>query len=108
MALELQFGTNIRTAIQLIEDGEVNPIIDFDGTRYLIEPRPEIGTIHWTPFDLTTQQIIGTKKFKYPYAAHNVLAEGILGPSSRSYSEDATITTFPNFPVPLDNGFVIP
>lgn len=108
MALELQFGTNIRVAIQLIEDGDVNPIIDFDGIRYLIEPRPEIGTIHWTPFDLTTQQIIGTKKFKYPYAAHNVLAEGILGPSSRSYSETATITDFPNFPIPLDTGTVIP
>ncbi len=48
------------------------------------------------------------KKFKYPYAAHNVLAEGILGPSSRSYSEEATITDFPNFPVPPDNGIVIP
>ena len=108
MALELKFGTNIRLAIQLIQDGEVNPIIDFDGTRYLIEPRHEIGTIHWTPFNLTTQTIIGTKKFKYPYAAHNVLAEGILGPSSRSYSETATITDFPNFPVPLDNGTVVP
>ncbi len=108
MALELQFGTNIRLAIKLIEDGDVNPIIDFNGTRFLIEPRPEIGTIHWTPFDLASQTIIGTKKFKYPYAAHNVLAEGILGPSSRSYSEPATTTTFPNFPVPPDGGIVVP
>lgn len=109
MAIEIKFGTNIRTAVQLILDGDVNPFIDFDDIRYSIDISAwHRGMIKWTPFNLTTQIIIGDKIFTYPYAAHNVIAEALLGPSSRSYPSIATNTTFPNFPVPLDDGFVIP
>ena len=106
--IELKFGTKILIALKLIRDGDVNPIIDFDGVRYSIDIREDIGMLKWTPFDLTTQLIIGTKTFTYPYAAHNILEHAILGPSSKSYPSLATNTTFPNFPVILDNGRVIP
>jgi len=109
MATELKFNTNIRRAIELINDGEVNPIIDFDDVRYSIDVSAwNHGMLKWTPFNLTTQLLIGDKTYTYPYAAHNVLAEAILGPSSKSYPSAAGNITFPNFPVPLDNGIVTP
>lgn len=110
MAIELVFGSRIKLAEELITDGTVNPIIDFDGIRYSIEINKGTGMLRWTPFNLTTQLPTGTVTFIYPYANHNVLAEAIFGPSSKHYSNPSTNAqaTFPNFPVPLDFGTVTP
>jgi len=108
MAIELKFNTRVYVAEELITAGEVNPIVDFDGTRYSIEINSGTRMIYWTPFDLASQTIIGTKTYTYPYAAHNILQEALLGPASKAYSNPATNTTFPNFPVPLDMGTVTP
>lgn len=110
MAIELKFSTRVNLAEQLITDGEVNPIIDFDGTRYSILINKGSGMVEWIPFLLTTQTIIGDKKYTVPYAAHSILLESILGASSKHYPSFATAaeSTFPNFPVPLDMGTVTP
>ncbi len=110
MAIELKFDTRINVAEQLITDGEVNPIIDFNGTRYFISISKASGMVEWVPFTLSTQMIIEDKIYTYPYAAHSILLEALLGPSSKAYSRFATSSesTFPNFPVPLDNGTVTP
>ena len=111
MAIELQFGTNVNQAVDLINSGDVNPILDFNDTRYSIDTSGwSRGSITWIPFSLSLQQIIGDQKFTVPYASHNVLAEVLLGPSSQAspspVNPDDTI--FPNFPVPPTEGFVIP
>jgi len=108
MAIELKFSTRVYLAEELITAGEVNPIVDFDGTRYSLEIDSGSRMVRWTPFDLASQLIIGTKTYTYPYAAHNILLEALRGPSSQAYSNPATDTTFPNFPVPLDMGTVTP
>ena len=110
MAIELEFSTRVYLADQLIEDGEVNPILDFDGMRYSIEINNGTRMLEWTPFDLTSQLIIGTKIYTYPYAAHSILLEALRGPSSQAYHRVATASesVFPNFPVPLDMGTVTP
>ena len=110
MAIELKFNTRVNLAEQLITDGEVNPIIDFDGTRYSISINKGSGMVEWVPFLLSTQTIIGEKIYTYPYANHNILQEALLGPSSQTYSRFATSSesTFPNFPVPPDMGSVTP
>jgi len=109
MAIELTFNTNIRTAIELLLADEVNPIIDFDGTRYLINiSKWQYGGIRWTPFNLSTQEIIGEVTYVYPFAAHNTLKDAIFGPSSKHYREPAASTIFPAFPTPRDYGTVTP
>lgn len=110
MAIELVFGTRIKTAEDLIREDTVNPILDFDGVRYFIEIDKGAGMLSWTPFNLATQLPTGTVTYVYPYANHNVLAEAIFGPSSKNWSNPSTTAqaTFPNFPVPLDYGTVTP
>ena len=110
MATELTFGTRVNAAWDFIQEGLVNPIIDFDGIRYSIEINKGTGMVRWTPFTLTTQLPVGTVTYVYPYANHNVLAEALFGPSSRNYFNPSTDAqnTFPSFPVPLDTGTVIP
>lgn len=110
MAIELVFGTKIKAAEDFIREGTVNPILDFDGVRYSIEINKGTGMLRWTPFNLSTQLPTGTVTYVYPYANHNVLAEAIFGPSSRSQFKASTAAqaTFPNFPVPLDLGTVTP
>lgn len=110
MAIELKFSTRVNLAEQLITDGEVNPIIDYDGIRYSISINKGTGMVRWIPFQLSTQTIIGDKLYTYPYANHNILLEAILGPSSKHYPRAATSSesVFPNFPVPLDVGTVTP
>ena len=110
MAIKLVFGTRIILAEELISDGTVNPMIDFDNVRYSIEINKGTGMLRWTPFNLTTQLPTGTVTYIYPYAAHNVLAEALFGPSSKHHSNPSTAeqATFPNFPVPLDLGVVTP
>lgn len=102
-------NTRIRDAIKYILNDEVNPIIDVNGTRYLIDiSNWELGTIIWTPFDIASQTIIGEKSYAYPFASHNIFFEAILGPAAENYSQPAVTTTFPSFPVPDENGTVIP
>lgn len=110
MTIELVFGSNIKLAEDLIREGTVNPIIDFDGIRYSIEIDKGAGMVRWTPFDLVTQLPTGTVTFIYPYANHNFLAEALFGPSSKNYFNPSTDAqaTFPNFPLPLDFGTVTP
>jgi len=110
MAIELKFQTRTNLAEELITEGEVNPIIDFDGVRYSISISKGRGMVEWVPFTLATQTIIGDKIYTVPYAAHSILLESILGASSKSYPRFATSaeSTFPNFPVPPDMGSVTP
>lgn len=110
MAIELKFTTKVNLAEELITNGEVNPMIDFDGTRYSISISKASRMLEWVPFNLVTQTIIGDKIYTVPYAAHNILIESLLGVSSKAYSRFATTSesTFPNFPLPLDLGIVTP
>ena len=109
MAIELTFNTNIRTGVQMILDDEVNPILDFDGKRYLINiTNWNLGSIIWTEFDLTTQEVIGEHAYSYPYASHNTFKDCIFGPSSRSYPREIPTDVFPSFPTPRDYGTVTP
>ncbi len=110
MAIELKFNTRVILAEELITDGEVNPIIDFSGTRFSISIDKASGMVEWTPFDLVTQTIIEDKIYTVPYAAHNILQEMLFSGSSKAYPRIATDSesVFPNFPVPLDFGTVTP
>lgn len=109
MPIELTFNVRIRTAIDLILNDEVTPIIDLDGTRYLITvDNWDQGSIMWTPFDIATQTLAGDVSYSYPYAAHNILMHAVLGPSSRSHPRTPVTTEFPAFPVPADTGTVTP
>lgn len=107
--IKLTFSTNIRTGIQMLLNDEVDPIIDFDGKRYLINiSRWDQGSIIWTEFDLNTQTVIGEDAFTYPFAAHNTFKDAIFGPSSRAYPTSIPTTAFPSFPTPRDYGTVTP
>ncbi len=109
MAVKLTFNTNIRTGIEMLLNDEVDPIIDFDGVRYLINiTRWGQGTIIWSEFNLVTQEVIGETAFSYPFAAHNTFKDCIFGPSSRHYPTELPTTTFPAFPTPRDYGTVTP
>ena len=109
MAIELTFNTNIRTGIQMLLNDEVNPIIDFNGKRYLINiTKWSQGSIIWTEFDLVTQEVIGEDAYSYPFAAHNTFKDCIFGPSSRSYRTTIPSTVFPSYPTPRDYGTVTP
>lgn len=107
--IELTFNTRINAGIELLLADEVNPIIDFDGTRYLIDiTKWNYGGIRWTPFNLSTQEIIGDRTYIYPFAAHNIFKDAIFGPSSMHYHEPVASTAFPSFPTPRDYGTVTP
>ena len=107
--LELTFNTNIRTGIELLLDDEVNPIIDFEGIRYLISIESwDQGSIRWTPFNIATREVVGDKTFVYPFAAHNTFKDAIFGPSSRSNGISVVSDVFPSFPTPRENGTVTP
>jgi len=109
MAIELTFNTNIRAGIEMILADEVNPIIDFNGKRYLINiTHWTQGSIIWTEFDLNTQEVVGDSAFAYPFAAHNTFKDCVFGPSSRSYPRDIPTDVFPSFPTPRDYGTVTP
>ena len=109
MAIELQFNTKIRDAVALINSGEVNPIIDFNDTRYHFDTSSwHRGVIMWTPFSLALRIPIGESTHSYPYAAHNTLHDAVFGPSGQSYTSPIVDSTFPNYPVPDDNGTVTP
>lgn len=109
MSIKLKMNTNIRDGIEFILNQGVSPIIDFDNSRYLIDiSNWELGVVHWTPFDIETQTIIGTNTYSYPYASHNIFRDAILGPISTKSPQTATDTNFPTFPVPDPAGTVIP
>ena len=107
--IKLTFNTRIRDGIQLLLDDEVDPIIDFDGKRYLINiTHWGQGSIIWSEFDIETQQVIGDRAYSYPFAAHNTFKDCIFGPSSRTYPTDLPTDVFPAFPTPRDYGTVTP
>ena len=107
--IKLTFNTNIRDGIQMIMDDEVDPIIDFDGKRYLINTTLRTqGKIIWTEFDILTQTVVGENSFIYSYASHNTFKDCIFGPSSRSYPTEIPTDVFPSFPTPRDYGTVTP
>ena len=107
--IKLTFNTNIRKGIELLLNDEVDPIIDFDGVRYLINiTRWSQGSIIWTEFDIASQTVIGENSYSYPFAAHNTFKDCIFGPSSRNYPTDIPTPLFPSFPTPRDYGTVTP
>ena len=109
MAIKLTFNTKIRAGIQLLLNDEVDPIIDFDGVRYLINiSKWQYGSVRWTPFDLNTQEIIGEVMHVYPFASHNTFKDAIFGPGGNTAFEPAATTVFPSFPTPRDYGTVTP
>jgi hypothetical protein len=107
--IKLTFNTNIRTGIQMLLNDEVDPIIDFDGTRYLINiTKWGEGLIIWSEFDIATQQVIGEYAYRYRFAAHNTFKDCIFGPSGRSGTQALPTDVFPSFPTPRDYGTVTP
>ena len=109
MAIEIKFTTNVRQGVQAILDGDVNPIIDFDNVRYVFDTGHHArGIIRWTPFNLTTQAVIGDVTYAYSYTSSVTFALAVFGPSSQSYPQRLVTTTFPSFPVPNLTGSVIP
>lgn len=110
MAIELQFNTKIRLAVQLINDGEVNPIIDFNDTRYHFDTSAwHRGMLKWTPWSIALRTPIGDVTHSYPYAAHNILSDAVFGPSGQSYTAPiAAGSEFPNYPTPPEEGTVTP
>ena len=109
MAIKLQFNTKIRLAVELINDDLVNPIIDSNDTRYYIDVSAwHRGVIMWTPYSIALRTPIGDVTHTYLYAAHNLLSDAIFGPSGQTYTSPIIDATFPNFPVPPEEGFVTP
>ena len=109
MAIEIKFNTKIRLAVELINNGDVNPILDFNDTRYSLDVSGwSRGVIKWTPFSIALRTPIGENSYTYPYAAHNLMSDALLGPSGITYPSPIVDSTFPAFPTPPENGFVIP
>ena len=108
MTLELKMNTKIRKGVLLIRDGEVNPIVDLDGIRYLLDVDTfiEYGGLIWTRFSLDTLEPIDEVSFTRHYASHNIFAELLLG--SNRQTLPLQVDTLPSFPVPDENGSVIP
>lgn len=106
--MKLQFSTNIRHAAILIEEGEVAPFLDLKDTRYVIQIDRLLGTVIWTPFKISTQELAEPHSYRCPYASHNIIFDAILGPRSKTNPTDPVITEWPNFPVPEDTGTVTP
>lgn len=105
----LKMNTKVRKGIELILDGKAHPYIDLDNTRYLLHLYNwELGMIKWTPFDLTTQEVIGDKSFSKPFAAHNTFRDILINVAPMQYPEDLITTEFPSFPVEVDLGSVSP
>lgn len=106
--MKLQFSTNIRHAALLIEEGEVAPFLEYKDTRFVIEIDRKMGSVTWTPFKISTQELEGQYSYRYPYASHNMLFDAIFGPRSKSSPLDVVITEWPPFPEPEDTGTVTP
>lgn len=109
MAIEIQFNTRINVAVDLILNDEVNPILDFNDTRYSLDISGwSRGVIKWTPFSISLRTVVGDVFYTYPYAAHNIMHDAILGSASLTYPSAVIDTTFPAFTVPPENGYVTP
>ena len=105
MAIEIQFNTRVNVAVDLILNDEVNPILDFNDTRYSIDiSRWHHGMIIWTPVSISLRTVIGEVSYTYPYAAHNIMRDAIASGQPSPVID----TTFPAFAVPPENGFVTP
>lgn len=108
MAIELKMNTNVFTGRDLILADEVNPIVDLDNIRYLVDVETylEWGALVWTRFYIDSQLPVDDHSFTRHYAAHNMFHELLLGSNWNTLllqTED-----FPSFPVPLDYGTVTP
>lgn len=109
MAIEIKFNTKIRLAVELINDGDVNPILDFNDTRYSLDVSGwSRGVIKWTPFSIALRTPIGDQTHTYPYAAHNTMHDAIFGPSGQTYTQPIVDSTFPSYATPPENGSVTP
>lgn len=110
MVTEFRMNTNVRRALILTLDEEVdvNPIIDLDNIRYLLDLTTFqiYGALIWTRFDINTQLPLDEVSYTRRYAAHNMFAELLLG--SNAGTLPLQTNTFPSFPVPLDYGTVTP
>lgn len=110
MALELKMNTKVFKGRDLLLDDEVdiNPIIDLDNVRYLIDVEKFLiyGGLVWTRFALDTQLPLDEVSFTRHYAAHNVFGELLLGTNINTIPLQTS--TFPSFPVPDDTGSVTP
>jgi hypothetical protein len=110
MATELTVNTRVNEAIQYILNEETDPILDIDGTRYLLDVSNwGLGKIMWTPFVIETQTIDGEYSYSYPYAAHSTLRDVVINASSRNGPRAPLTTTYPTRTYdPLPNGSVTP
>ena len=108
MTIELKMNTNVRRGVRFIIDDDVNPIIDLDNIRYFLDVETYLiwGKLVWTRFDMNTMLPLDDHSFVRQYASHNVFGELLLGTnwSTVPLQQDS----FPAFPVPNDNGSVIP
>lgn len=108
MTITLKMNTKVRAGARFIIDDNVNPIIDLDDVRYLLDVNTFIqwGGLIWTRFDLNTLQPLDDFSFTRHYASHNIFGELLFG---SNWSKIPLQTTeFPEFPLPTDNGTVIP
>jgi hypothetical protein len=109
MAEKITVNTRVKDAILAVQEGRVHPYLDLDGVRYLFDfSLYSQGTIRWSEYDIAYKMPISEVSYSYPYAMHNIMREVIAGPSSRNYPGPLVHTEWPNFPVPLENGRVIP
>lgn len=110
--VELKMNSKVRRALELVldDDYDVDPIIDLDNIRYLLDltTYQEYGALIWTRFDLNTQLPLDGVSYTRRYAAHNMFAELLLGTASTVGTLPLQSETFPTFSVPDTNGTVIP
>jgi len=108
MAIELKMNTNIFVGRDLILAGEVNPYVDLDNIRYLVDVETYLkwGSLVWTRFDLSTQLPLDDYSFIRRYAAHNMFHELLIGTNWNTIALQTD--AFPAFPVTPENGTVTP
>ncbi len=110
--VELKMNTRVRRGWELVldDDYDVNPIIDLDNIRYLVDliTFQEYGALIWTRYDISTQLPLDGVSYTRRYAAHNMFADLLLGQTGTINELRIQQTDFPSFPVPDDNGTVTP
>lgn len=107
MTIELKMNTLVRDGVRYIRNGEVNPIIDLDNVRYLldVETHLDFGGIIWTRFNLTTAEPLDEVSYTRHWANHNRFYEIFL---VNATPIPRVVDEIPTYPVPDINGTVTP
>lgn len=82
--MKLRFQTNVREAIVAILNEEVEPVIDYKNTRYLIHTNHYImGEVLFTAFDKDTKLPINNYTNSYRFGAATTFFDAILNVGPR-------------------------